>query len=320
VSLAIGTAMLTHNLGVYFPIVSGVAVLAIWIGTPDRRFRDLASFTVFSALGTVLWLPWLPYLLKQFQQVSAGYWIVFPTAGTVMTDVVSLTFGTENVVLGTAALLVAVATIVFVAARRRETTGTLGLLLLFALGPIVLALLVSVWRPLYLSRTVVWVAIPIFLAIAYAVVHLRRRALSIMLQIAFVAVTAYHLHLYYGTQSKPGWQETVEHIRSQWRDGDFIAIHRASAALPFDFHRRLAHGQLPDLPEALGIPMPKDASVDKLPAGTKRLWLIYSFEDQDDKDRRILKTFTERGHLLESRDFGGPTSLGRPFVALISFD
>ncbi|MBX9965085.1 MAG: glycosyltransferase family 39 protein [Burkholderiales bacterium] len=315
-SAAIGTAMLTHNLGVYFPVLVGLAVLMLWRAGPDPHWRDLATAAIFGVLGLLLWLPWVPYLAKQLKQVSGGYWIAAPTSADVLRDFVALTLGREEAALGLAAVLVALALVAFAFARAHEDRRTFALLTLFALGPIALALVVNLWRPLYLPRTLSWVAIPVFVLVAAALVRLPSRALTVALTITLLAVTGYQTQRYFATQSKPGWAEIVSYLAGHWQNGDAVVIHRASAILPFDFHRHAATLRTA-MPDPIGIADPADAAMALLPPGTRRVWLIYSFADQDDRDRHIRRTFADGGRIVETRDFGGPPDLGRPTVTLI---
>ncbi len=319
IAMAIAAAMLAQNLGVLLPGVLSIAVLALWLRHGQGRPASLIPFALTGLLALALWLPWLPFLLRQLGRVSAGYWITPPSLQGMQSDLLKMTFGPPGLTLSLLAGVAALFLLIRAGAFARDKRATLALLLLFAFGPLALALGISQWRPVYLDRALLWIAAPLFVAIAVATGSLRSTRLRAAIAVFFLAVTGWHLVPYFTTQTKPGWAPLVAHLRANVKPGDAIVIHRASAALPFRYHASLAdrHGRV-DLPALIEITTPADDVAAALPPTARRVWLIYSFEYQDDKERTIRRRLSKLGEEVDRLDFGGLADYGKATLYLFS--
>jgi hypothetical protein len=131
----------------------------------------------------LLWLPWAYAFVVQSAGVYNEFWIPAPTAETVLNATKALLndflprtlawgITADPVVwLGYAGLLL----LCVIALRKRP--ATLALLLCLLLTPWAGELLVSLRRPIFYDRTLIWTTIPLILLLAFGLLQLRWKPL-----------------------------------------------------------------------------------------------------------------------------------------------
>jgi hypothetical protein len=288
--------MLSHNTAIFFLIAVGLFVVGAFgvpallrrLGgsapTPDRRLRD---WSIALAAALLLWLPWLPGFLVQSRRVDAEFWIPPPTLGSVLTTWHDFcaAFGPGGPFLPP--LLLAFGALALLGALRlRVRPRLLALLLLLLFVPFAGELLVSMRRPIFYTRTLIWASIPFYLLLAAGILQLRFRALIAAATLAFVLLSGWSLYSYYRYYEPEGWRDAANWMAPQVRAGDIVLFNAGWVQIPFDYYFRRdgtpvdQHGLPADMFER-GILEPKMTSDDlerlaALIAGRRRVWLIYS--------------------------------------------
>jgi len=288
--------LLTHNTAVFLPLVANLIVATLaWSQRrrPESEKTSLPSLRhwALAQLGVILlWAPWAPALIRQSVGVYREFWIppatlervlgVFgaflcrflplsgPLAGIVWLGLIGLT------VLGALSL------------HRRPIALTL--LLLTCLIPIAGQWLISIWRPILYTRTLIWASLPLYLLLAAAIVRLRRRFLAILALALIVACNAGGVYSYYVDFQKEAWDEAAALVAERVRPDDLLLFNATWVQIPFDYYfQRLYNGPPVD---ARGVPVdlfdrgvlePKMTPQDlprlhRLVASRERVWLIYS--------------------------------------------
>jgi uncharacterized membrane protein len=289
--------MFGHNTALTFPLALGLFI-AGGFGVPAllRRARGadaspharrLRDWSLALGASLLLWLPWLPGMLVQVRRVDEEFWIPAPTFMSVATtwrDFISA-FSPGGAVM--AATLLAVGVLALLGAwRLRRRPELLALLLLLIAVPFAAELLVSLRRPIYYTRTLIWASIPFYLLVAAGLLQLCFRPLIAVATLALVLLNGASLVNYYRNFEPEGWREAAGWLAPQVRDGDIILFNAGWTQIPFDYYYRRVGppAELRGLPADMfdrGILEPKmtDADIgrlDQLIAGRARVWLVYS--------------------------------------------
>ena len=193
--------MLTHNTAaVYFPIALNLAVLLVFLNakrqrgkgaeatdsiranppnpfdrlrTPPRHQRSILRsdfarrWLVFQAIAVLLWSPWAWPFIVQSIGVDRQFWLLPPTAGMVWDAFRNFNFAFLPDDLpfqaGWMALYTGLALLGGWRLRRSSAAWLLGSLLIV---PIAIALLISLRRPIFYDRTLIWITLPYYAFIA----------------------------------------------------------------------------------------------------------------------------------------------------------
>jgi uncharacterized membrane protein len=334
--------LFSHNTAVLFPVAvnAGVGVAALVAKTGRSSPNELQSFPAWQQwcgaqlLILLIWLPWSPSFARQAVAVDREFWIQPPTA-----DTVRQTFNTFI-----SAWLPADAAWVWVAALVALALGVVALwrrpwlfalLVTLFLTPILLELLVSIRRPIFYDRTLIWTIIPLFLVFSAGLSLPRWSALPAATAVsAIIVANVLSLQAYYDTFRKEEWREAAAWLDQRVRDNDLILFNATWVQIPFDYYfDRTAshvtkHGAPVDMFDA-GVLEPKltEADVPRLQDLTRTyncVWLVYSHDWYTDPRRIVPRTLraemTPRKQqrfvglevqLYERRD-GGEDCLKRP--------
>ena len=181
--------------------------------------------------------------------------------------------------------------------------------------PFVGELVVSVWRPIFYDRTLIWTTLPLYVLLAAGIVQLGRRPLVVAALVLLVALDGLGLRSYFVDFKKEEWREAAAYVAAQVRDDDLILFNATWVQLPFDYYfegygRPVArHGAPVDLFER-GVLEPKMAAADvprlrSLVAGHRRVWLVYSHDWYTDPQGIVPRVLEETLDLRERRRFEG---------------
>src|SRR5262245_28819682 len=235
--------MLGHNTAVFFPIAVGLFIAGAFVvpalsrrlrggqlttddrrpTTDDRRptttpnpqlptpnSRPLWTWTLGLAAALLLWLPWLPSFLIQSRRVDNEFWIQPPTLRSVIEhwrDMGSA-FGPSGRYLYP--LVLAFAGLALLGAwRLRRRPAVLALLLLV---PFAGSLLVSLRRPIFYTRTLIWTSIPFYVLLAAGLLQLRFRPLIGAVMLGLVLLNASSLRYYYRDYEPEDWRGVADYV------------------------------------------------------------------------------------------------------------
>jgi uncharacterized membrane protein len=331
----------THNTAILFPISVNLFVLSfiLWrrLRTPNLQsfgyVQDRSAICnlqsaslqppslsnwLLAQLGAfLLWSPWLGAYVSQALGVYREFWIPQPTFGTVAEAVKSFLSaflprqtGWADVIwaaYGLAALLGCI--------RFRREPARLALLFMLFLVPLAGELLVSLRRPIFYDRTLIWTTIPLFILLAAGLSQLRYWR-YIFVGVAILAtVNGLSLREYYLYFTKEQWNDAARYVAEKVQHQDVIIFNATWVQIPFDFYFRhynrpvAEHGAPVDLFDR-GILEPKMAESDlprlrSLIRGRQRVWLVYSHNWYTDPQSLIPAALAEELSLLEQQRFVG---------------
>jgi 4-amino-4-deoxy-L-arabinose transferase-like glycosyltransferase len=324
----------THNTAILFPIAANLFVFGlVWARHrwPTDQASDLPHDTlappplkhwIAAQAGVLLlWSPWLSSLVRQATGVYREFWLPAPTWMTVAGAIHNFmsAFLPQHVLwIGILWLLYGVLLVAGIRGLRRRA-AVLALLLTLLITPIVGELLVSVRRPIFYDRTLIWASIPLYLLLAAGIGHItgqrsRRLVCALAAVTWLVALNVLSLHEYYVHYQKEQWDDAARYVAQHAEEGDLILFHATWTQLPFDFyfapqHPVTEHGLPVDLLDR-GVLEPKMTAQDlirlyELIRGRDRVWLVYSHDWYTDPQNLIPDALAERGQLVDQQPFYG---------------
>ena len=240
-------SLYTHNTALFTILAQSVfATLYVAMG---RRWSLL--WGMGAALGGIalLYLPWLPSSASQASHLRQYFWIARPTARTVLDtfDYLSSAFlltptpwhsGLDTwpgaliyltylglLVLGSWQLV------------RHRTQWTPIIFLLLGV-PIAAEFAVSFVRPIYLNRTLLVVAAPLFLVYGAGASGHRRmlRWVGSLLLVIGLCCNVVSLTNLYGKAQKEEWRQAAKLVAARAQPGDVIFFDQAHVQPPFDYY------------------------------------------------------------------------------------
>lgn len=235
----------------------------------------------------LLWLPWSWSFVIQSSGVYHQFWIQPPMPHTVAAAFIALLNDSLPpslpllwVALGYALLLL------LGAVHLRKRLPLLLLLFTLALTPVLGELLVSLRRPIFYDRTLIWITLPLFLLLAFGVVQVRPKLLGGLTLALLCMVNLLSLQNYYQTFQKEQWREAAATLARQVQPDDLILFNATWVQIPFDYYFRrydlpvAQHSAPVDLfdPGVLEPIMSEDdlPRLCSLLKGHDRVWLVYS--------------------------------------------
>jgi mannosyltransferase len=298
-------AMLTHSAALLLPVATNLFVFGLmwrrWkaplapqsrgelgigeVGPPPLRSWLLAQGGMLLLWGAI----WLPAFIGQTSGVYREFWLPAPTWRTVV-DVLGNFFSAhlprQQMPWLDAVWVAYAALLALGAAMLRRRPAVLALLLTLFLTPLVGELLISLRRPVFYDRTLIWATIPLYVVLAAGIAALRRWPYVLAVAAILLAANGVSLREYYDNFRKEGWREAAAYVSQKAREGDLILFNASWVQIPFDFYFRAAgksvteHGLPADLFER-GILEPKMSPEDlprlhELIRGRARVWLVYS--------------------------------------------
>ena len=329
--------VLTHNTAIFYPIAANLFVVSFVVyrrrypvdnrsgATPfaaDENLRVFAPPTLRNWLWAqagvfLVWCPWAVPAVIQSIGVYNQFWISMPTAATVTSALGALLndFAPQFldrlgiVWLGVGLLLV------LGGLYLRRRLSVLGFLLVLLLTPLVGELLVSLRRPIFYDRTLIWTTIPLYLLLTFGLLRLRFKPLIYGGLVLLCTANLLSLQNYYQNFTKEQWREAAASVAGQVQDGDLLLFNATWVQIPFDYYFRhfdrgvTEHGVPVDLFDG-GVLEPKMAEGDlprlqSLVSDRQRVWLVYSHDWYTDPQRIIPAALEQEFDLVTAETFNG---------------
>jgi 4-amino-4-deoxy-L-arabinose transferase-like glycosyltransferase len=327
-AVAEAAAMLTHNTAtVLVPLALNGVIVALWLayraGRLDLDLAGLAQprfwrmWLLSQAGALLLWLPWAWPFIHQAQVVDAEFWISPPNLGSVWQVLSALTFDQLPEWVRHPATLFALG-LAFWGFWRWGVRSALGWLLLglWLLPPIV-ELLVSIRRPIFYDRTLIWTTLPYYLLIARGLVPPvpLRKSWQGGLVALYVLLCVASLWSYYAFYTKEEWDKVSVYVAAHAQPNDLVLFHASWVELPFNYHYPsdapplVHHGVPADLFDAGALEPPMTAAdaarVQQLVADQNQVWLVYSHWWYTDPQEILLEVLDGSLEVAEVTDWPG---------------
>jgi uncharacterized membrane protein len=320
-------ALYTHNTAVLFVLAVNLFVLGLLLyrrlrkaGSPPALQAPSLGNWVLAQLGIfLLWLPWLSAFLQQAGRVNQGFWIPTPDWDTITK---TLRYLSNNLVPSQMSQIVmwilgALLILGVVYYRKRLSIFVL-LAALFAV-PFLGELIVSLHRPIFLDRTLIWITVPLFLLLAAGLAQLRYRLLMVAVLAILMTNYLFAASDYYRFVSKEDWNTPAGYVANSAQKGDLILFNSNFVQIPFDYYFKPFANLYAIQVEEQGVPKdlvasgtlePKMTDEDipalkSLIGGRSRVWLVYSHNSYTDPQGLVPQTLAAQMKLTHTRDFYG---------------
>ena len=181
--------LLTHNTAVFFLAAINIFVLGLML---FQRIKKSGAQPAFQApswanwakaqIGIlILWSPWISVFVKQASRVDQEFWIPKPTWEIIAQTLRSLLNASAPGQTSQATIMWMMGAVLGLGLvyYRKKLSIFFFLAALFAV-PFLGELLVSIRRPIFYDRTLIWITIPLFLTLAAGIAQLRFRLLMVV--------------------------------------------------------------------------------------------------------------------------------------------
>lgn len=171
-----------------------------WNFGPFRFYWQVKDKQWFYATAAVaaVGLLWLPFMFRQFQSVSSGWWVVF-AAGAIPRPLFSMTVGTripEPYILQILAVVWVITLLSLLALKKWFFTTRGNLWVAMCVGPMAIGALVSLITPVYVDRAFLPSALGFLIPWAYVITERkafeRVAAAGLLLPTIGIALIAYY--------------------------------------------------------------------------------------------------------------------------------
>jgi hypothetical protein len=320
--------LLTHNTAVFFIAATNSFVLGLLLyqrlrrawPPPALQAPALANWVKAQIGIFLLWSPWIAIFVQQASRVNQEFWIPPPTVDSIAqmlrallnTGVQGQPFQvTMTWIMGAVLLL----SLIY---YRKKLAIFLFLVTLFAV-PFLGELIVSLQRPIFLGRTLIWITIPLLLLLAAGIAQLRYRLLMIVALGVFTTNYMFSAGDYYRFFQKEDWATAAGYVANFAEKDDLVLFNSNFVEIPFNYYfepyaelyniQVTKQGVPLDLFDS-GVLEPKMTVGDIPPllalvSGHERVWLVYSHDGYTDPAGLIPQALAAQMQRTRTREFYG---------------
>ena len=321
--------LLSHNTAVLFPLATNIFVLGLIFFQRIKRSGSLPPFQapsfgnwVKAQIGIfLLWSPWLVFFIRQASGVSQRFWIPQPTWDAVIQVLKSFLNPSAPIPANQAMLIWALYVLVLCLGLvhfRKNLSQFLFLAALFAI-PFLGELVVSLRRPIFFDRTLIWTTLPLYLVLAAGIAQLKFRPLMILVLGSLSFINLLSAGDYYRFYQKEDWSTPAGYVAKFAEKDDLVLFNSNFVEIPFNYYFSTYENLYSIQVEKQGLPLDLFASgilepemtANDIPGlitllrGHNRVWLVYSHDSYTDPLGLIPETLASQMTLTRTRDFYG---------------
>jgi hypothetical protein len=189
---------------------------------------------------------------------------------------------------------------------------------LFAI-PFLGELIVSLRRPIFFDRTLIWTTIPLYLVLAAGVAQLKFRPLMILVLGCLAAINLFSAGDYYRWYQKEDWSTAAGYVANFAEKDDLVLFNSNFVEIPFNYYFRTYEDLYSIQVEKQGVPrdlfdsgtLEPEMTANDIPwlisllRGHNRVWLVYSHESYTDPMGLVPQTLASNMKLIREREFYG---------------
>jgi hypothetical protein len=310
--VAMGLALHMHNTSITIPLAANIGVGVWWVRSRPKPQGFARNWVLSNLLGLLIWLPWIPGFIYQVGWVGDSFWAQAPSLDMILRDVATLGDASVNRILpifgGTwvdVVVVLGVLGLVGAGVRTMDRVYRPTILSFIFVLPVV-ELILTLRRPVFLGRTLLWILVGTLVAIGFAVSRLRGwQALGVtaaLMAIPILGTVGYHV----GFEKTP-WDEAAAMVAEEARPDDAVLVVHASNTVPFRRYFDPYGVEVPrvgiprDLPNRTTEGTELSASdfeiISNLVQGRSGAWLLLNREvlvqNSEDIDPLLRSLFTE---------------------------
>jgi len=319
--------MYTHNTAVFFPLATNIFVLGLMLyqrikksGSPPAFQAPSFGNWVKAQIGIfLLWIPWIGDFIKQASRVYEEFWIPQPNWDTITQTFQTLLNASAPGRISQVMTWILCAVLILGLVHYRKKLSIFLFLATLFIVPFLGELIVSLRRPIFYDRTLIWITIPLLVVLAAGIAQLRYRYLMGLVLVVLAINYFFSTSDYFRFWRKEDWSTPAGYVANFAEKDDLILFNSNFVVIPFEyFFREYEHlyriqvikqGVPLDLFDD-GILEPKMTKGDipdliSLISEHNRVWLVYSHNDYTDPMGLIPQTLESNMELSRQRDFYG---------------
>ena len=227
--LAVLGGMYTHNTAIMLPIVTTLIFLVAIAAAPRFRWQRLRNLIIASLAVLALYAFWIPSLLNSGNPEP---WLPAPVRKTFLKVYANGDTAQAIALLGLCALALW-------GWRRREDWRWVAFALLGTLGlPLLLLVASAVYRQVFYPRTIIWTAIPFFVACGVGLARLPYAGLRYLALMGLLLVNLHGVGREYSRVFFEPWDEVTAAVAEVAGDAAAVVICPHFSIQPFNFYWR----------------------------------------------------------------------------------
>jgi hypothetical protein len=193
-----------------------VAVALSAASAAEHRPALLRNYLVVFGLAALVYAPWMPFLFQQTGEVYDHFWKELPPPARLLDHLSKIyLYGTRYPWHDAAALLLFA---LGLWELRQQRPLRRMLVWLAVSGPLIIYL-ISLKRPIFLPRLMVWGPLPFYVICGFGMRALRMRWLFVAGCLVLAVGSFFPLQRYYRAQPKPPWQRVLFTLQQRMGDG-----------------------------------------------------------------------------------------------------
>lgn len=239
-------ALYSHSIAALLLGAANGTAAIHWIGALRRDRTFLWSWIGANAVVLALWSWWLPIVVEQFQFDPENAWMKTPTLAVAF-DALSdadgaAYFGRDRWI---PLLVLTVCALVGIGAAVVRAPGAVLPLLACAAGVPVATYLISLFRPILLTRTLLWPSVALLPFLALGIATIRPRALAVLAGALVLALAGRGVAGYYEDFHKTPWDRIAAAIADGPRERAAILVCPGYESSPLRIYLRRLGVSLP---------------------------------------------------------------------------
>jgi len=270
-ALGMGLTMWSHDTGAFAVIALALPIIYWWLIEAKCSRGALLKLLITCSISFALFLPYLMPLLSHMGQVSTSFWVEKPSIWGIQKTVVALVTGTYGANI-TFFIFCALSVFSVITLWLRGKRSIAMLLVSIALFPILAEILVSfLAMPIFLKRTLLYVNIPLYIAIGYAISQVRIMYLRVIMAAIVIAFQSTLFQPQRQITNDDTWKAVSEYLSQALQSGQPVMLLplEVSPTLKYYAVKQGAEFQIEGLPTNWPEPSESFPTMDAVPGGKK---------------------------------------------------
>jgi hypothetical protein len=321
--------LLSHNTAVLFLLAMNLFVLGLMLYQKIKKSEPPPAFQapslgnwVKAQVGVfLLWSPWILAFIRQAGRVDQEFWLTQPGWDTVIQTFRNFLNVSAPRQVGqlTPIWILYGVVLVFGLVHFRKRLSMFCFLAALIAVPFAAELLVSIRRPIFIDRTLIWTTVPLFLLLAAGIAQLRYRLVIILVLGVFATTNVFSASDYFRWYQKEDWSYAAGFVAKLAQKDDLVLFNSSMVQIPFDYYFKTYEDQYSIQVEKYGVPedtlandtLEPKMTVSDIPGlismldGHKNVFLVYSHDSYTDPMGLIPQALASRLELIQQRDFYG---------------
>lgn len=266
-------------LGMYSQLFFWFTILAEGVFVLLISRDQIVSFFKRVAFLLILYIPWMPVIFTQVIKGTQGFWVNKIDHWTVMSSLGNIFTsyeGTPGGLWGKTSFLSLFIAILIIAVWIRRRDEFVKFITIWLFLPLATVLLISLWKPIFVNRYLIFLSIPMTLFIvAFGKLFIRRRDLILSIALLFECSVFFYFGPYF---KKIDIRGAVGKIRTEMAPGDVLVSRTPLTFFEANYYfnsNAYLYGERKNVPHYVGrVLIPEEKMVQNLNKFPKKVFIL----------------------------------------------